>query len=152
MKTISAHSPAYTVDGSIALQVQFEGLDGELPFGSSPHDPEWHGRDLYARALAGEFGPIAPYVAPVETPEQIATRLTAAVQHHLDVAARQRRYDNIHTACGWAGEFADAGALKTWAAACWRKSGEVEAAVASGARPVPTESELIAELPAIVRS
>lgn len=107
------------------------------------------------------YGDPAPDAVPA-TPQEIAeyeavlTRantehaLTAAIQAYLDATARAHRYDNIHTACGWAGEFADASALKTWAAACWRKSGEIEAAVAAGTRLVPTEAELIAELPPLV--
>lgn len=32
---------------------------------ATSNDPEAHGRDLFARAMAGEFGEIAPYVATV---------------------------------------------------------------------------------------
>jgi hypothetical protein len=46
----------------------FPWLSGEVPFGASPADTEPHGRDLYARAVAGEFGAIAAYVAPVIIP------------------------------------------------------------------------------------
>lgn len=35
----------------------------EVPFSARPDDPEPHGRDLYARLIAGEFGPIAPFVS-----------------------------------------------------------------------------------------
>ena len=38
---------------------------GTIPFGADPNDPEPHGRELFARAVAGEFGPIAEYVAPI---------------------------------------------------------------------------------------
>lgn len=41
---------------------------GEIPFTASPEDVEEHGRDLFARAVAGEFGPVAEYVAPPEPP------------------------------------------------------------------------------------
>lgn len=36
------------------------------PFLATSSDPEDYGRDLFTRALAGEFGEIAPYVAPVQ--------------------------------------------------------------------------------------
>lgn len=40
----------------------FEHLGDEVVhFGADPTDPEPHGRDIYARLLAGEFGPIAPF-------------------------------------------------------------------------------------------
>jgi hypothetical protein len=45
--------------------VKFAEFDEELPFGATNHDPHDHGRDLFERAEAGEFGPIAAYVAPV---------------------------------------------------------------------------------------
>ena len=63
MKIINATSPQYDENGNIGLNVEFEGL-GIVPFGASPNDVEQHGREIYARALAGDFGPIAAYVAP----------------------------------------------------------------------------------------
>jgi len=62
----SAHRPAYfdAAGTVITLQVKFTELESEVPFGATPTDPEAHGRDLYARAVAGEFGPVAPYVPP----------------------------------------------------------------------------------------
>ena len=63
----SAHSPAYADAGGncISLMVKFAEFNEELPFGATNHDPHDHGRDLFERAEAGEFGPIAAYVAPV---------------------------------------------------------------------------------------
>ncbi len=90
---------------------------------------------------------------PEPTAEEIAIRtqreVTVAIQKLLDDTARiePHRYDSIHTACGWAGEFADANALKSWAASCWRKAGEIEADVLAGERPLPTPAEVLAELP-----
>jgi hypothetical protein len=49
----------------INLIVKFEEFAEEMPFGASPNDPEPHGVDLYNRAKAGEFGEVAPYVAPI---------------------------------------------------------------------------------------
>ena len=66
-----AHSPFYTVadNSHITLQVKFVEFDEEHPFGATPTDNMPHGVDIYNRALAGEFGSIAPYVAPPEQPE-----------------------------------------------------------------------------------
>ena len=60
----SAHSPAYAAeDGScISLMVKFAEFNEELPFGATNHDPHEHGRNIYERAVAGEFGEIAPFV------------------------------------------------------------------------------------------
>jgi len=46
--------------------------DEVLPFTASENDIEPHGRALFASIVAGDFGPIAEYVAPVE-PTQTAT-------------------------------------------------------------------------------
>ena len=50
----------------IQLTVKWAEFNEEMPFGAMPTDVEAHGRDLYARAIAGEFGVIAPYVAPAQ--------------------------------------------------------------------------------------
>ena len=91
---------------------------------------------------------LATRLAP--SPDVIQAQLTAAIQAHLDATARQYRYDSIHTACGWAGEFADATALKMWAAECWRVAGAIESEVAGGLRQAPTADELIGSLPGFV--
>lgn len=61
---ISARNPRYNSGGGIDMFATFEGM-GELPFTALPDDVEAHGRELYARALKGDFGAVAPYVAPV---------------------------------------------------------------------------------------
>ena len=55
----------------IEVEAKFEHYPeewGYLPFGADPNDVEAHGVDLYNRCVAGEFGEIAEYVAPVEEP------------------------------------------------------------------------------------
>ena len=58
---------------SIQLTVKWAEFNEEHPFGATSYDPMPHGVDLYNRAKAGEFGEIAPYVAPPE-PEQPQTQ------------------------------------------------------------------------------
>ena len=62
-----AKNPVYSnEDGtSIFLTVKWEEFAEEMPFGATTWDPEPWGRDLYNRAKAGEFGEVAPYVAPI---------------------------------------------------------------------------------------
>lgn len=50
---------------AILLTVKWEEFNEELPFGACSFDSEEHGRDLFERAKAGEFGEVAPYVAPI---------------------------------------------------------------------------------------
>lgn len=68
-----AKNPFYnSEDGQqIHLTVKFEEIGEELPFNATSFDPMPHGRDLYVRAAAGEFGPIAPYVAPENQPQAV---------------------------------------------------------------------------------
>ena len=62
-------------DGSmIDMDVHFVDLGGFVPFTASPNDDMAHGRELYAKAKAGEFGPIEVYVAPPEPVPQVVTR------------------------------------------------------------------------------
>lgn len=60
MKILSAKNPVKTGEKSIDLEVLFYELesDGYIHFTATPSDPEDHGRELYARATAGEFGPV----------------------------------------------------------------------------------------------
>lgn len=75
MNIISAHDPRHTGTGGIDLLVLFDGVSGEVPFHAHPSDTEIHGRELYARAIAGEFGPILHYIAPpVAVPQSVTKR------------------------------------------------------------------------------
>lgn len=65
MKIISAQNPTYTENGDIDLTVLFAEIGEPVPFTASMHDTEPHGRELYTRAMQGEFGPVAPCLAPV---------------------------------------------------------------------------------------
>lgn len=52
---------------------------GEIPFSASPDDVEPHGRELFQRAVGGEFGPIADYAAPVKPPADRKAEILAAL-------------------------------------------------------------------------
>jgi hypothetical protein len=51
-------------EDEIFLIVKFVEFNDEVPFTATTFDPMPYGVDLYNRAVAGEFGPIAPYVPP----------------------------------------------------------------------------------------
>jgi len=57
----------------ILLIVKWKELNEELPFAATSYDPHQHGRDLYTRAKVGEFGEVAPYVAPIAIQSQPST-------------------------------------------------------------------------------
>ena len=80
--------------------------------------------------------------------------LTQAVQSHMDKTARTRGYDGIVSLCSYAtGTYAtfsaEGQAGVQWRDDVWRYCYEELAKVESGQRSVPTEAELLAELPLI---
>ena len=128
---------------------------GEVPFAADPNDTEAHGRDLFARAVAGEFGLIAEYVEPEKTPEQIQREMVATVQKHLDATAKTRGYDGILSLATYATStnptFAAEGqAGVQWRDAVWAYCYQVLDDVQAQTRTIPTPAELIAELPVMV--
>lgn len=67
---MQARNPKHTATASIDLEIDHPKY-GWIPFTASPDDVEQHGRDLYAQAIAGSFGPIADYLPePVLPPTQ----------------------------------------------------------------------------------
>ena len=62
----SASNPKYVISDNkcIVLDVKFFELNEVLPFAASPLDIMSYGVELYNRAKAGDFGVVAPYVAP----------------------------------------------------------------------------------------
>ena len=71
MNIIETKNPKYIAADKkiIQLEVKFEELQdmGFLPFGATEDDVEAHGRELYRRALSGEFGEIEEFVRDLET-------------------------------------------------------------------------------------
>jgi hypothetical protein len=63
-----AKDPVYSSPDlqTIELIVKFVEFSEEMPFGATPFDPMPYGVELYNNALAGNYGPIAPYVPPLE--------------------------------------------------------------------------------------
>lgn len=89
-----------------------------------------------------------------ETPEQTIARLEAALDRHLDSVANSYRYDSIRTMVTYDGDpypkfDAEGKAAKAWRSACYALTVEIMNNVLAGNRGVPTESELIAEMPLI---
>lgn len=68
----SVSNPIYSSeDGTcIVLQVKFEEFDEVHSFGATPYDAMPYGVELYNRAIAGEFGSIAPFPVHAATESQ----------------------------------------------------------------------------------
>lgn len=92
---------------------------------------------------------------PPPSPQEIIAQYTTAVQRRLDTFFQSRGYDGILSAATYAtssvlkfqaeGQYAVEARDATWA-----KCYEILAAVEGGTSPMPTEAELLAELPALV--
>lgn len=67
---MNARNPKRNQATTIDLEIEHPAL-GWLPFTASPDDVEEHGRELFARATEGAFGPVADYIAPApqQTPK-----------------------------------------------------------------------------------
>lgn len=66
---------------TITLIVKFVEIPEEMPFGATPFDPMPYGVELFNNAVAGDYGTVAPYVAPIPNAEQnkaTATQLLSA--------------------------------------------------------------------------
>ena len=92
------------------------------------------------------------YIEAPLTEEQIQAHLTQVVQNYMDKTVQTRGYDNIRTACTYANSTdetfnAEGTACVVWRDAVWRKCYDILAEVKAGTREIPTEEELISELP-----
>lgn len=83
------------------------------------------------------------------------SQLTSVIQSTLDEKAKERNYDNILSLCTYATsptiKFANEGkAAVQWRDEVWSTGYSILADVEAGIRAIPTEAELIAELPTFV--
>lgn len=87
-----------------------------------------------------------------ETPEQVISRLESVLDRHLDSTANQYRYESIRTMVTYATSEHPTFGVEGRAAVAYRDAVyahgiQAIADVEAGNRNIPTESELIAELP-----
>src|SRR4030067_2187991 len=75
----------YNRSGTVDMEIEHPKY-GWIPFTASPNDSEQRGRELYAAAIAGEFGAIAAYIAPIKTVEEE----NASIQAQIDMLERQQ--------------------------------------------------------------
>ena len=83
------------------------------------------------------------------------SQLTSAIQSMLDDKAKERNYDSILSLCTYAtstaAKFSAEGqAGVSWRDEVWAKGYSILADVEAGTRSIPTESELLSELPDFV--
>ena len=98
---------------------------------------------------------VAPEMSKEQKEAQIQVQLTNAVQYVLDAKAQELFYDNCLSVCSYIDtgvpKFdAEGKAFRAWRSQVWAKGYEILAQVQAGERGIPTEAELIAELPVLV--
>ncbi|WP_404836482.1 tail fiber assembly protein [Aeromonas media] len=79
---ISASNPrCYQSDGeAITLDVRFSHIPHPIPFTAKRDDVELHGRELYSRAVFGEFGDITVLTPPTLSEDDPRARLDEALK------------------------------------------------------------------------
>ena len=94
-------------------------------------------------------------LVPMNT-DEIKSIFTSAIQNHMDVKAQEKNYDNIVSACSYAGYDnpfrAESEAYGVWRANCWQVGYQILAEVEAGTIPMPTIEEVLAEMPELVLS
>ena len=90
----------------------------------------------------------------VNTPEGAQYYIGQAVNQHLDMVVSERQYNGIDSMPKYltstnARYAAEAAAAVAWCTAVWEKVEQIQQQVLSGQRPIPSPSEVIAELPVI---
>lgn len=60
-------SPKFTSESNFSIDIicDIKHIGNAILFTASKTDSTLYGRDLYKRAVAGEFGDVAEYVAPI---------------------------------------------------------------------------------------
>ena len=102
-------------------------------------------------SVLGDLWDGSKFSKPQKPLATIQQEFSDVVQNLLDSKAKEKHYDNIVSACSYAGApnpfQEESTAFLTWRGAVWQKCYELLAAVEQGVSPVPTVEQLIAELP-----
>lgn len=104
----------------------------------------------------GEYYECVEIPAPLPpTVEEIKANLLASVDNYLNSTVQARGYDSILSACSYAFEETDKVFAKegkkalAFRSSVYRKCYDILAEVETGERDIPTEEELLAELPVL---
>lgn len=80
---------------SITLDVRFSHLEEVVEFTARRDDAERHGRELYSRAVFGEFGEIKVITPPPPTKAELLARLDEALKRAAAVMAPLEDADKL---------------------------------------------------------
>lgn len=106
MNYTSVKNPRFITQSTSAIEltVIFDALPEEVTFIAKPSDPEPHGRELYYKAIAGEFGPIAEFVPPLVSYDVLTADLRNKMTTLLNTQARALRFSSIDEAMTYVDE------------------------------------------------
>jgi hypothetical protein len=103
-------------------------------------------------SLSNRFEPFNA-VTKLAPPGPTQAEYVVAVQALLDSTAQAHHYDDIVSACSYAGApnpfQAEGAQFVAWRGNCWAHCYAVLAAVGAGSRAQPSVAELIAEMPSL---
>ena len=80
---------------TIILDVLFSHLPDAIQFAARKDDHEQHGRELYVRAVFGEYGPIEVITPPPPTEVELLARLDEALKRAAAVMAPLEDADKL---------------------------------------------------------
>ena len=148
---------AKVVDG--ALSFYNDEVHSAIPTGAAQiTDAQWQdavANDGKYSIINGVFTEATVWPPPA-TPAAIQKNLTMAVQNHMDSTAKARGYDNLVSVITYADEpiipkfQAEGVAFRAWRSLVWDYCYQVLVDAEAGRRGIPTEAELIAELPTLI--
>ena len=102
----------------------------------------------------GDVAVFDPPVPHVPTQDELVKAFKDAIQARLDGAAEAKGYDNIVSACSYAGYEnlfqAEAVAFGKWRASVWAYGYAELDQVLRGKRSMPTVEQIVSELPVLV--
>lgn len=84
IEILSVRNPQWVNDDHCAIDylIKTNTLCQEVPFTASPYDPESHGREIFARCVAGEYGEIAS-MKPISQQQPLPQMNIPAKYHRL---------------------------------------------------------------------
>ena len=129
---------------------EFRTIEGNDPFNQTIHTLNGTEDDYntYVKPFIQQFEEYTPNEA------EIRKLLTDAAQHYMDDTVSKRGYDGILSACSYSNSTdetfrAEGQACLVWRDEVWRACYAILEAVLAGNRAIPTEEEMIAELPVL---
>ncbi|WAG07482.1 tail fiber assembly protein [Aeromonas jandaei] len=97
IEVITAANPRHLAGDqeSITLDVRFSHLEEIVEFTARRDDAERHGRELYSRAVFGEFGEIKVITPPPPTEAELLARMDEALKRAAAVMAPLEDADKL---------------------------------------------------------